>query len=226
MAGELPHTGIAEQVVIEARAGEVAVLSEETTTGLLFVLSGPSGVGKDAVMDRLRQQGFPLRFAVTATTRRPRQGEVHGVDYYFASEAEFDRMIAQDEMLEWAVVHGQRYGVPREQIRRVTQGGEDILVRVDVQGSATIRAKVPAAVLIFLAPPSMESLIKRLSRRGTETPEELAIRIANATEEMKHLPEFDYRVVNPDDGLDEAVEKVKAIIVAEKCRVNRRKVVV
>lgn len=199
---------------------------EEPATALLFVLSGPSGVGKDAVMARLRQQGFPLRFAVTATTRRQRKGEVHGADYFFVPDAEFDRMIEQDELLEWAVVHGHRYGVPREQLRKILQSGQDVLIRVDVQGAATIRAKVPGAVLIFLAPPSMESLIKRLSRRGTETPEELATRIANAAEEMKHLPEFDYRVVNPDDGLDEAVEKVKAIVVAEKCRVHRRQVVV
>jgi len=201
-------------------------VGEEDATGLLFVLSGPSGVGKDAVMDRLREQGFPLKFAVTATTRNPREGEVHGVDYYFVSETEFDQMIARDELLEWAVVHGHRYGVPREQVRRAVQSGNDILMRVDVQGAATIKAKVPGAVLIFLAPPSMESLIKRLSRRGTETPEELALRIANAAEEMKRLAEFDYLVVNPDDGLDEAVEKVKAIIVAEKCRVHRRQVIV
>ena len=199
---------------------------ESRQTGLLFVLSGPSGVGKDAVMARLREQGFPLRFAVTVTTRPPREGEVHGVDYFFVSDAEFDRMLAANELLEWAVVHGRRYGVPREQVREIVQAGEDILMRVDVQGAATIRAKVPGAVLIFLAPPSMESLKARLSRRATETPEELATRIANAAEEMKRLPEFDYKVVNPDDGLDEAVEKVKAIVVAEKCRVHRRQVVV
>ncbi|MGI5837280.1 MAG: guanylate kinase [Chloroflexota bacterium] len=226
MAGELPHIAIADKVLADERAGEVAVLSEKSKPGLLFVLSGPSGVGKDAVMDKLREQRFPLRFAVTATTRRQRRGEVHGVDYCFVSDAEFDRMIAQDELLEWALVHGNRYGVPREPVRRAIQAGEDVLMRVDVQGAATIRAKVPGVVLIFLAPPSMSSLIGRLSKRGTETSEELAIRIANAVEEMKHLPEFDYKVTNPDDGLEEAVWKVKAIITAEKCRVYRRQVTV
>lgn len=200
--------------------------AEPTVPGLLFVLSGPSGVGKDAVMARLREQRFPLRFAVTATTRKRRKGEVHGVDYIFVSDAEFDRMIAAGELLEWAVVHGSRYGVPRNQVREAVQRGEDILLRVDVQGAATIRSRVPEAVLIFLAPPSVEALIARLRARGTESAEELATRITNAHEELKRLPEFDYVVVNPEGRLDEAVDKVKAIVVAEKCRVKRRRVMV
>lgn len=183
-------------------------------------------MGKDAVMAMLRVQHFPLRFTVTATTRRPRQGETHGVDYLFVSDSEFDRMIVQDELLEWALVHCNRYGVPREQVRESIQRGQDILMRVDVQGAATIRSKVPEAVLIFLAPPSMEELVERLTTRATETPEELATRITNAHEELKRLPEFDYLVINQNDRLDDAVDKVKAIIVAEKCRVHRRRVVV
>jgi guanylate kinase len=194
--------------------------------GLLAVLSGPSGVGKDAVMAKLRERRFPLRFGVTATTRPQRRGEVHGKDYYFVSEGEFDQMVAEDELLEWAHVHCHRYGVPRRSVRQFIDAGEDVLVRVDVQGAATIRSKVPEAVLIFLAPPSMESLIQRLTQRGTETPEELTTRIANAYEEMKRLPEFDYLVVNPDGGLEGAVDKVAAIVVAERCRVNRRRAVV
>ncbi|MGE5619652.1 MAG: guanylate kinase [Sphingomonadaceae bacterium] len=194
--------------------------------GLLFVLSGPSGVGKDAVLAKLREQGFPISFGVTATTRSPRPGEIHGKDYFFVSDEQFDRAIANDELLEWAVVHCHRYGVPRSSVRELIASGRDVILRVDVQGAATIRAKVPEAVLIFLAPPSMEALIARLRGRGTETPEELATRIANAYEEMKRLPEFDYKVVNPDGGLDDAVEKVKAIVVAERCRVHRRKIVV
>ncbi len=200
--------------------------TQPVTSGLLFVLSGPSGVGKDAVMAKLREEKFSLRFGVTATTRRPRQGEVHGKDYFFVSEAEFDQMIAQDELLEWAFVHCHRYGVPRSSVRQSIEAGHDVLLRVDVQGAATIRSKVPQAVLIFLAPPSMESLIARLTSRGTETPEELATRIADAYQEMSRLPEFDYRVINPDGGLGKAVEKVKAIVVAERCRVNRRRAVV
>ncbi len=198
----------------------------DVTPGLLFVLSGPSGVGKDAVMAKLRQDGFSLNFGVTATTRRQRLGEVQGKDYFFVSEQEFDRMIAQDELLEWAHVHCHRYGVPRSSVRQFIEGGQDVLLRVDVQGAAAIRSKVPLAVLIFLAPPSMESLIARLTQRGTETPDELATRIANAYDEMNRLPEFDYEVVNPDGGLEEAVDKVRAIVVAERCRVKRRRVVV
>ena len=177
-------------------------------------------------MASLRAQRFPLRFVVTATTRRRRQGEVDGADYFFLSDDEFDRMIAEDLLLEWAVVHGNRYGVPRSQVREAIQAGQDILARVDVQGAATIRSKVPGAVLIFVTPPSIEALVERLRSRGTETEDEMATRIANAREEMKRLPEFDYKVVNPDGGLDEAVEKVKAIVLAEKCRVHRRQVTV
>ena len=197
---------------------------EPRSPGLFFVLSGPSGVGKDAVMDCLRKEHFPVRFVVTATTRQRRAGEVHGVDYLFVSEEEFDRMIAQDELLEWAKVHCHRYGVPRAHVREVVQRGESLLARVDVQGAATIRTKVRDAVLIFLAPPSMENLIARLSARGTETKAELDVRIANAYLEMKRLPEFDYVVINRDGQLQDAVEAVKAIVVAESCRVHRRRV--
>ncbi len=214
---------------IACRCGPVSEAEEilgGALPGLLFVLSGPSGAGKDAIMDRLREQRFPLRFAVTATTRPRREREVHGVDYYFVPDAEFDRMIERDDLMEWAVVHCHRYGVPRSQVREAIQRGEDVLVRVDPQGAATIRARVPEAVLIFIAPPSMESLVARLRKRATETAEQLAVRIANAHQELKRLPEFDYVVVNPDGRLDEAVDKVKAIVVAEKCRVKRRRVVV
>ena len=190
--------------------------------GLLFVLSGPSGAGKDAVMARLKEQHFPLRFGVTATTRRRREGEVHGVDYFFVSTSEFDRMIAGNELLEWAVVHGNRYGVPRTQTRELLRTGKDVLVRVDVQGADAIRSRVPEAVLIFLTAPSLDALKARLTKRNTETPEELAIRLTNALEEMRRQEEFDYLVVNDDGGLDAAVEKVKAIVTAEKCRVHRR----
>jgi guanylate kinase len=190
--------------------------------GLLFVLSGPSGAGKDAVMARLREQHFPLRFGVTATTRRRREGETHGLDYYFVSNDEFDRMIAADDLLEWAVVHGNRYGVPRVHTRELIESGHDVLVRVDVQGAASIRSRVAGAVLIFLTVPAVDALQPRLLKRNTETPAEMAIRLTNALEEMRRLSEFDYVVVNDDGGLDEAVEKVKAIIAAEKCRVHIR----
>jgi guanylate kinase len=173
-------------------------------------------------MARLRQECFPLRFGVTATTRRRREGEAHGHDYFFVSEEEFDRMMAEDELLEWAWVHGKRYGVPRGHTREMIQAGHDVLLRVDVQGAASIRSKVPEAVLIFLTVPSLEGLQARLTRRNTETAEELSLRLANARIEMARQGEFDYLVVNEEGRLDEAVARVKAIIVAEKCRVHRR----
>lgn len=177
-------------------------------------------------MARLREQCYPLSFGVTATTRRKRNGEVHGKDYFFVTEEQFDRMIAEDELLEWAWVHGKRYGVPRAYTRELIESGRDVLLRVDVQGAAAIRSKVPEAILVFLTVPSFEELEKRLTRRNTETPEELATRLANAHEEMRRQGEFDYLVVNHDDRLDEAVEKVKAILTAEKCRVHRRQTTV
>lgn len=173
-------------------------------------------------MARLREQRFPIEFGVTATTRRPREGEVQGHDYFFVTDAEFDRMIEQDELLEWAWVHGRRYGVPRWHTRELLEAGHDVLLRVDVQGAATIRSRVPGVVLIFLTVPSFDALERRLVRRNTETSEELAIRLANARGEMQRSSEFEYLVVNYEDKLDEAVEKVKAIITAEKCRVHRR----
>ena len=172
-------------------------------------------------MARLREQCFPLRFGVTATTRRMRDGEVHGRDYFFVTEEQFDQMVANDEMLEWAWVHGKRYGVPRWHTRELIQAGHDVLFRVDVQGAASIRAKVPQAVLIFLTVPSIEALEKRLAKRNTETKEELALRLANAREEMRRQDEFDYLVFNDEGRLEEAVEKVRAIVLAEKCRLRR-----
>lgn len=189
--------------------------------GSLFVLSGPSGAGKDAIIARLREQCFPLRFGVTATTRRIRDGEVHGRDYFFVTEEQFDQMVAGDEMLEWAWVHGKRYGVPRWHTRELLHAGNDVLLRVDVQGAASIRAKVPQAVLIFLTAPSLEALEKRLTRRNTETQDELRVRLTNAREEMRRQDEFDYLVVNDEDRLDDAVERVRAIVLAEKCRLHR-----
>ena len=152
------------------------------------------------------------------------QGDITLPIVFFVSNEQFDRMIAEDDLLEWAMVHGRHYGVPRSQVRDVIASGEHILARVDVQGAAAIRQKVPEAVLIFLAPPSLDVLGARLEHRNTETPEERAVRLRNAELEWKRLPEFDYVVINRDGHLDEAVEKVEAIIEAESCRVRRRQV--
>ncbi|HEY8476360.1 MAG TPA: guanylate kinase [Chloroflexota bacterium] len=195
-----------------------------TPKGLLFVLSGPSGVGKDSVMERLRRTGDGLHFCVTATTRRKRPGEVEGVDYFFYSRERFEQLLQRDELLEWAVVHDNLYGIPMDQVRQGLRAGRDVIVRIDVQGAATVRRKLPNAVLIFLAPASLEELLDRMRARGTETEEEVAARMAIAAREMAALPSFDYVVVNRDGRLDETVQQVRCIITAERSRVTPRRV--
>jgi guanylate kinase len=193
--------------------------------GLVFVLTGPSGVGKDTVTNRLKAERFPLDFCVTVTTRRARPGEVHGVHYYFVSPEEFRRLLDSGCLLEHAVVHGSNYGIPLFRVREGLRKGQDIMITCDVQGAETLRRKIPNAIFIFLAPPTLEDLLPRLLRRGTESAEERALRLARAAEEMEHLPHFDYVVVNKNDELGETVEQVKAIVIAERCRVRRRDVV-
>jgi guanylate kinase len=189
---------------------------------LLIVISGTPGVGKDTLIRRLSGRGCPFHFVVTATDRAPRPGEVHGVDYFFVTTEEFTRMLAQDELLEHAVVYGQHKGVPKQQVRKALASGKDVIVRVDVQGAATVRRLVPEAVLIFLTASSEEELRQRLCARAGDSPEQLQRRIATAREEMQRLSEFDYVVVNRDGELDQAVDDVLAIIRAEHCRVHPR----
>jgi len=191
---------------------------------LLVVISGPSGVGKDAVVKRMEEMGYPFHFVVTATTRPRRPHEVDGVDYHFVSVPEFVEMLEKDELLEHAIVYGQHKGIPKKQVREALESGKDVIMRLDVQGAATIRQIVPEAVLIFLTASSEEELIRRLKKRKTETPEGLKRRIATAQEEMKHLNEFDYVVVNRDGHLDDTVKTIAAIITAEKCKVKQRKI--
>jgi guanylate kinase len=188
----------------------------------VFVLSGPSGVGKDSVARRLRDQGFPLGYCITATTRRQRPSEVHGVNYFFVSPDEFERMRTAGELLEYALVHENYYGIPLAQVRDGLRRGDDLLITVDVQGARTVRAKLEDAVLIFLAPESLDELIPRLKGRGTETEQERAIRLANAEREMGQRWEYDYCVINERDRLDETADRVRSIIVAERSRVHKR----
>ena len=195
---------------------------QDVNPGLLFVLSAPSGTGKDTVIRRLRAQGLPIRVAVTVTTRAPRPGEIDGVHYYFVSQNEYQRMLAEDELLEHAEVHGNWYGVPRRPVREWLAAGEDVLLKIDVQGAATVRQKVPQAIFLFLAPQSISELNRRLSARHSETEAERARRLADASYELTQQTWYDYRVVNRQNHLDEAVEKVKAIITAEHCRVQLR----
>jgi len=191
---------------------------------LLVVLSGPSGVGKDAVMTRMKAREIPIHYTVTATTRSRRPAEVHGQDYFFISEAEFKRLIAEDDLLEWALVYGDYKGIPKQQVRDAMAQGQDVLLRIDVQGAATIRQLAPEAVLVFLAPPSMAELTRRLRQRRTESEEALQRRLKAARQEMATIDTFDYIVVNYEDRLDDAVDRIVAILWAEKMRVRPRKV--
>lgn len=191
---------------------------------LLIVISGPSGVGKDAVVNKMKDCELPFHFVVTATDRPPRPNEVHGVDYFFVSEDEFQRMIDNDELLEHAVVYGDNKGIPKEQVREALASGKDVVMRIDVQGAETIRRLEPDALLIFLTTCDEPELVNRLRARHTDTEEALKVRIATTHEEFKRIPEFDYKVVNREDELDETVNTILAIVEAEHHRTHPRKV--
>ena len=191
---------------------------------LLVVISGPSGVGKDSVLRGLRELGLPFRFVPTMNTRPKRPDEVDGVDYFFVSTEEFVTLLEQGELLEHAVVYGDYKGIPKKPIREALNSGQDVVLRVDVQGAATLKRLIPQAIFIFLITPTEEELVQRLLKRKTESPESLRIRIATAREEMLRLPEFDYMVINHADQLEEAVQDVSGIIRSEHCRVQPRMV--
>ncbi len=185
---------------------------------LLIVLSGPSGVGKDAVLTRMKELGYPLEYIVTVTTRPRRAGERDNIDYRFISEEAFRELIANKELLEWAEVYGNWYGVPRKPVKQALDKGIDTIIKVDIQGAARIKEVAPQAVLIFLVPPSMEELGKRIEQRHTESPSELAVRMKTAEEEIKQKALFDYVVTSKRNEIDLAVSDIMAIITAEKCR--------
>jgi guanylate kinase len=191
---------------------------------LLIVLSGPSGVGKDTVLQRMKERQLPFHFVVTATTRPARQSEVQGVDYFFVSKDEFAEMIERGELLEYAIVYNDYKGIPKQQVRQALASGKDVILRIDVQGAATIRELSPGALTIFLTTRDEDELASRLRERKTETPEGLKLRIATARQEMKRIDEFDYVVINPNDQLDAAVDTILSIIEAEHHRVKPRKV--
>lgn len=188
---------------------------------LLVVISGPSGVGKDTVARLLLEAPDTFYFVVTATTRPPRPGEVDGYDYFFVNHDDFARMIEEDELLEYAVVYNDYKGVPKQQIRDAMASGRDVIMRVDVQGAATIRKIVPNAIFIFLSAESEEELIKRLRERKSETAEGLNLRIATARQEMKRVTEFDYCVVNAEGELQRTVQLILSIIDAEHHRIDQ-----
>jgi len=191
---------------------------------LLIVISGPSGVGKDSVIQRMKERCLPFHFVVTATTRPPRESEAHGKDYFFISHDEFARMIEADELLEFAYVYNDYKGIPKSQVREALESNLDVIMRLDVQGAATIRKLCPEALLIFITTRDEAELVNRLKNRHTETNEEINMRIAMARREFNSLADFDYVIVNRENQLDETVDNILAIITAEHHRVNPRRV--
>ncbi|CAM6017692.1 unnamed protein product [Sphagnum balticum] len=190
---------------------------------LALVISGPSGVGKDAVIKRLQEVRKEVHFVVTVTSRPIRPHEVEGIDYYFVSKAEFMDLIARNELLEHAVVYGDYKGIPKKQVRDCMLNGQDVLLRLDVQGAATVRKLLGQdAVFIFMVAESEMALVKRLVERKTESFDKLLIRIATARKELELMSEFDYVVVNADGQLEQTVSKICSIIDAEKARVHQR----
>jgi guanylate kinase len=191
---------------------------------LLIVISGPSGAGKDTVMQRMQERGLPFHFVVTATTRPKRENEIQGQDYFFVTKDEFARMIDEDELIEHAIVYGDYKGIPKQQVREALASGKDVVMRVDVQGAESVRKMAPEALLIFITTDSEEELVHRLETRKTETADSLAIRIATARKELKRVEAVDYVIVNRDFQVDITVDAIRSIISAEHHRVNPRKV--
>ena len=196
----------------------------EPAPPLLIVLSGPSGVGKDAALNALKLMDRPWHFVVTATTRPQRPGEQDGIDYIFLETAAFLEIKEQDELLECAQVYGNWYGVPRSQVSQGLKEGKDVILKIDVQGADTVRKLATEALFIFMVPGSFDELRDRLTQRMTERPSEIDLRLSIAWSELGRVAEYDYRVVNRDDQLEQVIAEIDAIITAEKCRVHPRKV--
>lgn len=191
---------------------------------LFVVLSGPSGVGKDALLTRMKELERPFHYVVTATTRLRRPREKEGVDYHFVSHQEFQQLIDKGQLLEWANVYGNYYGVPKAEISQALSKGIDVIVKVDVQGATTIKKILPQAVFIFLMPPSMEELERRLKQRRSESSLDLALRLVKASEEVRSLALFDYVITSYQGKINDVISQIHAIVIAEKCRVKPREV--
>lgn len=188
---------------------------------LPIIISGPSGVGKDAVIKQLQKKRPDIHFVVTATSRPMRPGEQDGVDYFFVTKEQFEEWIAKDRLLEHAVVYGEYKGIPKEQVENALGNGSDVILRIDVQGAATMKRLLPEAVSVFLVAESEKELVDRLVARKTEEGDRMRTRIETAREEMERMREFDYVVVNRDGRMAETVEEIESIVRAEKSRTSR-----
>jgi guanylate kinase len=189
-------------------------------TGQIFVFSAPSGAGKSTIAEALMERVDALAYSISHTSRRPRGSEQDGVDYHFVTRSTFRDMIEKNAFLEWAEVHGHQYGTSLEAINKQASAGLDILMDVDVQGGRNIKKQFPESVLIFLLPPSLETLENRLTTRGTDDPSVVKRRMAQAAEEIKSCSWYDYIVIN--DDLEKAIHEAQSIIVSERCRWVRR----
>ena len=192
---------------------------------LLVVLTGPSGAGKDSVLDELKElPGRPYAFAVTATTRPPRPAERDGVDYHFVSREQFQRMVDNGDLLEHAIVYGQEKGLPKAQVRELLESGHDVLLRTDVQGARYIKSVAPGTVTIFIAPPSDAELERRLRSRGGDTDEQVRLRLETARQEAAQAGDFDHLIVN--DDLQRSVAEIERIIAEERSRPGRSPIII
>jgi guanylate kinase len=191
---------------------------------LVIVISGPSGVGKDAILNRMKERKCPFEFITTMTTRSRRANEKSQIDYNFVTLDEFNELINNNGLLEYAKVYGNYYGVPRQPVKEALDKGKDTIIKVDVQGAATIRKIIPEAVSIFIAPPSMNELSNRLIGRCTENASDLEMRISISKNELQQVCEFDYVVINASNQIDIAIDEINAIITAEKRRASPRKI--
>ena len=203
--------------------GDVSAKSDDFTP-LVVVISGPSGVGKDVLIEGMAGRGLDYHFTVTATTRAPRPGEEEGINHHFLDVDEFERAIRDDDLLEWARVYGNYYGVPKQQVRDALSQGKHVIIRVDLQGALRIKELAPEALMIFIHPPNMEVLRERLERRGVNSEADIATRLDSAAAEIEQSVAFDRQVVNREGKLESAVEEVIEIVYKEAHRVPPRMV--
>ena len=187
--------------------------------GILIVISGPSGAGKGTICKALLEKRDDLYLSVSATTREPRKGEVHGVNYYFKTKEEFIEKVKENDFLEWAEVYGNFYGTPRKYVEEQLAAGKNVMLEIDPQGAKSVKLTMPDAVLVFVMPPSYKELERRIRGRATETEEQIVKRLSCAVSEINTLAAYDYVIIN--DDIDVAVESLKSIIEAERCKVSR-----
>ena len=187
---------------------------------LVLVISGPSGVGKDAILNRMKERNYPFTFITTVTTRKRRISEKDGIDYHFISPDDYQKILAKNGFLESAQVYGNWYGVPKEPVKAALAQGKDTIIKVDIQGAANIKKVLPEAVFIFIVAPSIEEISRRLCQRQSETSADLELRLKTAEKELGEISKFDYAVMNPCDDIESAISDLMSLVRAEKCRTN------